>query len=138
MTKTLTKCKGRIILKLVELPRRLRLRILGQEKQRLWGRLNGHLTAARKIGLTIARDFENWHEVEFADGTTDWTIGVLRDMPRKVGQKTVRCDFHVLDDVCVDVILSKDYLFDLNVFTEHGEYFLDTNSEEGLLQLCNI
>lgn len=154
VTQTLTKFTHRIKSKLVELSRRLQLRLLGEEKQRLWGSLDGHLTAAlpdtgsdvmlisrayaRKIGLTIDRDFENWLELEFADGTTDWTSGVVRDVSWNVGGKTVRCDFHVLDDLCVDVILSKNYLFDLNVFSEHGECFFDTNSEEDLFQLCNI
>lgn len=154
VTQTLTKFKNRIKSKLVELPRRLRLRLLGEEKQRLWGSLDGHLTAAlpdtgsdvmlisgayaRKIGLTIDRDFENWLEVEFADGTTDWTSGVVRDVPWNVGGETVRCDFHVLDDLCVDVILSKNYLFDLSVFSEHSECLFDADSEEDLLQLCNI
>jgi hypothetical protein len=150
----LTKKMRRIKSKLVKLPRRLRLRLLGEEKQRLWGSLDGHLTTAlpdtgsdvmlissayaRKIGLTIDRDFKNWLEVEFADGTTAWTSGVVRDVPWTVGGKTVQCDFHVLDDLCVDVILSNNYLFDLNVFSENRDYFFDTDSEEDLFQLCNI
>lgn len=154
VTQTLTTFKNRIKSKLVELPRRLRLRLLGEEKQRLWGFLDGHLTTAmpdtgsdvmlisrayaQRIGLTIDRGFENWLEVEFADGTTDWTSGVVRNVPWDVGGKTVRCDFHVLDDLCVDVILSKDYLFDLNVFSEYSNCFYNTSPEDNFSQLCNI
>lgn len=153
-TQTLTKFKNRIKSKLVDLPRRLRLRLLGEEKQRLWGYLDGHLTAAlpdtgsdvmlissiyaRRIGLLINRDFEQLLEVEFADGTTAWTSGVIRDVPWEVGGATVRCDFHVLDALCVDVVLSKDYLFDLNVFSENSEYFFNVDSEDDLFQLFNI
>ncbi|KAI0543700.1 hypothetical protein F4679DRAFT_90375 [Xylaria curta] len=154
VTQTLTTFRHRIKSKLVELPRRLRLRLLGEENQRLWGTLDGHHTAAladtgsdvmlvsstyaQKIGLTVDRDFENWLEIEFADGTTAWTSGVVRNVPWNVGGKTVRCDFHVLDDLCVDVILSKNYLFELNVFSEHQGCFFDTDFEEELSQLCNI
>ncbi|GES58895.1 hypothetical protein ATEIFO6365_0003017800 [Aspergillus terreus] len=153
-TKTLTTFKNRIRSKLVDLPRRLRLRLLGEEKQRLWGYLDGHLTAAlpdtgsdvmfisstyaRNIGLLIDRDFEELLEVEFADGTTAWTSGVIRDVPWEVGGTTVRCDFHVLDALCVDVVLSKNYLFDLNVFSESSEYFFSVDSEDDLFQLFNI
>ncbi|KAI1739570.1 hypothetical protein F4680DRAFT_422004 [Xylaria scruposa] len=154
LTETFTTFRHRIKSKLAELPKRLRLRLLGEEKQRLWGTLDGHHTAAlpdtgsdvmlissahaQKIRLTIDQDFENQLEVEFADGTTAWTSGVIRDVPWSVGGKTVRCDFYVLNDLCVDVILSKNYLFELNVFSEHQGCFFDTYSEEDLSQLCNI
>ncbi|RYP14826.1 hypothetical protein DL765_006127 [Monosporascus sp. GIB2] len=153
-TQTLTNFVRRIKFKLVEPPRRLRLRFLGKETQRLWGSLDGYLTAAlpdtgsdimlissayaRKIGLTIDLDSENKLKVEFADGTTSRTRGVVRDVSWNVGGKTVRCDFYVLDDLRVDVILSKNYLFDLNVFSEHRDCFFDTDLSEDLFQLCNI
>lgn len=132
----------------------MRLSLLGEGKQRLWGSLDGHPTAAlpdtgsdillvssayaRKIGLAIDRDFENWLEVEFADGTTAWTSGVVRDASWEVGGKTVRCDFHVLEELSVDVIVSNNYLFDLNIFSEYGGCFFDIDSEEDLFELCNI
>ncbi|KAH8903254.1 hypothetical protein BR93DRAFT_857436, partial [Coniochaeta sp. PMI_546] len=153
-TQTLTKFASRIKSRIVGLPKRLRLRLLGEEKQRLWGYLDGHLTPAlpdtgsdvmlisreyaERIGLTIDGCCENWLEVEFADGSTTWTSGVVRDVPWSVGGKTVRCNFHVLDDLCVDVVLSNDYLFETRVFTEHSNCFFDTDSEQDLFQLCNI
>lgn len=153
-TQTLTALKSRVKSKQVESPTPLRLRLLGEEKQRLWGCLDGHLTAAlpdtgsdvmlisnsyaRKVGLAVDRDFENWLEIEFADGSIEWTSGIVRDVSWEVGGKTVQCDFHVLDDLCVDVVLSKNYLFDLNVFSESSEYFFHGNPEEDLFQLSNI
>lgn len=153
-TQTTTKFKGRIKSKKTNLSRLLQLRFLGEEKQRLWGYLDGHPTAAlpdtgsdvmlissayaRKIGLTVDSDSENWLELELADGTTAWTSGVVRDVSWNVGWKTVRCDFHVLDNLCVDVILSKNYLFALNTFSENSDSFFDIDSEENLFQLCNI
>lgn len=154
-TQTLTRFTSRIKSKSIALPQRLRLRLLGEEKQRLVGYLDGHLTTAlpdtgsdamlisgayaQKIGLAINTGCENWLEVEFADGSTAWTSGVARDVAWEVGGRTVRCDFHVLDDLCVDVVLSKDYLFDMNVFSEHSDCFFDTGSEEeDRFHLCNI
>ncbi|KAL2837484.1 hypothetical protein BJY01DRAFT_251443 [Aspergillus pseudoustus] len=93
---------------------------------------------ARKLGLIINRDLENRLDVEFADGSSDWTSGVVHDVAWRVGGRTVRCDFQVLDDPCVDVILSKDYLFGLDVFSENHESFFDTELNEKLYQLCNI
>lgn len=153
-TQTLTKFMSRIKSRLVDLPRRLRLELIGEEKQRLWGHLDGHLTAAlpdtgsdlmlisrgyaQTVGLSIGHSPDNRLEVELADGTTAWTSGVARGVPWSVGGKSVRCDFHVLDDMCVDVVLSNDYLFKMRVFSKHGDCFFDTDSEEGLFQLCNI
>lgn len=118
------------------------------------GYLGGHLTAAlpdtgsdvmlvsrdyaQKVGLNVDHGSENWLEVEFADGSTAWTSGVARNVSWAVGSKMVRCDFHVLDDLCVDVVLSNDYLFETRVFSEHSDCFFDTDSEEELFQLCNI
>jgi len=87
VTQTYTKFISRIKSKLVKLPEKLRLRLLGGERQRLWGSLGGNLTAALpdtgsdtmfissayagKLELTIDRNFENCLEVEYADRTTD-------------------------------------------------------------------
>ncbi|PHH87374.1 hypothetical protein CDD83_8961 [Cordyceps sp. RAO-2017] len=153
-TQTLTKFVRRLKSKIFPLPGRFRLDLLGEESQRLLGYLDGHPTSAlpdtgsdlmvisgayaRKLGLTIDRDRTNWLEVEFGDGTTDWTSGVVRDVPWQVGGKTARCDFHVLDDLCVDVILSQSYLFETKAFLENGHCFFDADSEEVLYHLCGI
>lgn len=153
-TLTLTKFCHRIKSKIVETPKRLLIRQLGDEKHRLWGYLDGHQTAAlpdtgsdvmlidsayaRKIGLYIDNDPNHLLEVEFADGTTAWTRGVVHAVPWDVGGKTVYCDFHVLDDLSVDVILSKDYLFHMNVFSEHADCISDVESNENLSHFCNI
>lgn len=151
-TQTLTKFASRIKSKLVAWPKRLRLRLLGEEKHRLWGYLDGHLTAAlpdtgsdvmlvshdyaQKIGLTIDRNFENWLEIELGDGSTTWTSGIARDVLWNVGGKVIQSDFHVLDDLCVEVVLSGDYLFEMRVFSDQRDCFLESNSEEDVF--CNI
>jgi len=156
-TQTLTNyLTRRIKHRLITLPKRLGLHLLGEERQRLRGYLNGHLTSAladtgsdvmllsteyaRKVGLLADSDQQNRLEVEFADGSTAWTSGVVWDVPWTVGDRTLRCDFHILDDLCVDVVLSKDYLFETNVFAEHGDSFFNIGGkdEDDSLQLCNI
>ncbi|KAK3369411.1 hypothetical protein B0T24DRAFT_506498, partial [Lasiosphaeria ovina] len=154
ISETLTRFKHRIKSRLAGLSRRLRLRLLGQEQQRLWGLLNGQPTLAlpdtgsdvmlvsrkyaRELGLTVDWDVGVWLEVEYADGSTGWTSGVARSVPWTLGSTTILCDFHVLDDLCVDVVLSNNYLFDMDVFSTHQENFLDMDSEEDILRFCGI
>ncbi|KOS19812.1 hypothetical protein ESCO_005787 [Escovopsis weberi] len=152
-TKTLTQYARRIGNKVVSWPGKLRLTYLDGERQRLWGWFGDFFVDAlpdtgsdlmlmsgqfaRRIGLQVDESFENWLEVEFADGTTEWTSGVVRNVPWTVGDETIRCDFHVLEDLRVDVILSKDYLFGMNAFSEYGKFFSDTSAEVDLYKLYN-
>lgn len=153
MTNTLTTFIKRIESKLVTIPTKLRLQSLGNKNQGLCGFLDGNYTTAladtgsdimlisrkyaRHLGLEINRDLENRLEIEMGDGSTAWTSGVVQDVPWSVGGKEIRCDFHVLDSLCADVILSNDYLFDVNAFSEFTDHFIDASVEK-YLQLCNI
>lgn len=150
-TQTLTRFVRRIKSKVIALPRRLRLQLLDNGNQRLCGYLNGNYTAAfpdtgsdamlvsrayaERNGLDIDTDIN--YQIELGDGTIAWTSGTVRDMEWKVGGMAIRCDFHVLDDLCVDVVLSNDYLFDFKIFSEYTKY-LDDGIEEDLSQFCNI
>lgn len=49
----------------------------------------------------------------------------------------IQCDFHVLDNLCVDIVLSNNYLFKFRIFSDYAEY-LDNGTEEHHPQLCNI
>ncbi|KAF9872645.1 hypothetical protein CkaCkLH20_09824 [Colletotrichum karsti] len=151
-TKTLTSFLHRVQKRLI--PRRLRLRLLGQVKKRLMGILNGRNTTAladtgsdlmlvsaeyaRLYGLFVSSGREDRVEVELADGTRTWTSGIVRDATWTLGDLTVQCDFHVLEDLSVDVILSKDYIFELEVFSKHGELFFDMDLMEELSLLCGV
>ena len=46
---------------------------------------------------------ENVLKLEYADGSSERTSGAVRDVRWTVGHSTVLCDFHVLDDLCVDL-----------------------------------
>ncbi|WQF80554.1 Putative aspartic peptidase domain superfamily [Colletotrichum destructivum] len=153
MTQTFTKFKQRVKNKLSSL-RAPFLRLLGSGRQRVVGFLNGEMTFAmpdtgsdlmlvsgphaRRNGLLVDNGSEHRLEVGLADGSTCLTTGVVRDVSWAVGDKTVRCEFHVLEDLCVDVVLSKDYLFDLEIFSTYPEWFIDIDSEENVFHFFNI
>ncbi|KAK2741600.1 hypothetical protein CKAH01_06941 [Colletotrichum kahawae] len=152
MTGTLTKFFHRV--KKVLLPPKLRLRLMGEEKERTMGFFNHRMTPAladtgsdlmlvsseyvRRHGLTMHSGHGYCFEVELADGTTTYTTGVVRNAAWRIGDSTVRCDFHVLDGLPADVILSKDYLFDLNVFSKYTESFVNVDMIEDISLLCGI
>ncbi|KAJ5992080.1 hypothetical protein N7451_007804 [Penicillium sp. IBT 35674x] len=92
---------------------------------------------ARHLGLEINRDLQNRLEVEMGDGSTARTSGVVRNVPWSVGGKEIHCDFYVLDSLCVDVVLSNNYLFEFEAFSEFPDHFIDASVED-CLQLCNI
>jgi hypothetical protein len=50
----------------------------------------------------------------------------------------VYCDFHVLDDLCVDVVLSNNYIFDKDIFLKCSEFVSEYDLGDKLVRLCNI
>ncbi|KAL3459156.1 hypothetical protein BJX64DRAFT_265370 [Aspergillus heterothallicus] len=155
-TQTLTVFKSRIKSEFIERKRSLRLQLVGGESQQLWGYFNGELITAfpdtgsdvmlvsrayaKKLGIDIDEDPANCLQIQFADGTTAWTSGIVRDVSWRVGKTEVYCDFYVLNGLCVDIVLSNDYLFEFNIFSECSGFFLDDSyeEEEELWRLCNI
>ncbi|KAL7905317.1 hypothetical protein GGI35DRAFT_461394 [Trichoderma velutinum] len=145
-TNALKKVCHRIKSKLLGTPKLLQLSYLGNEKQRLRGYLNGHLTAAlpdtgsdvmlingayaRGIGLEVDSNIGNRGTIRLADGSTAVIGGIVRDVEWRVGSATVQCNFYVLENLCVDVILSNNYLFEMNIFSEQEEYFFNINSDD--------
>lgn len=152
VTKTLTTFRDRI--KRIIRPKTHRLKLIGTEKQRILGSFNNQATAAladtgsdlmlvsskyvKRHGLTVNSGNGYCSEVELADGTTTYTTGVVRNATWRIGDDAMRCDFHVLDDLIVDVILSKDYIFERNIFAEHAESFIDIDLIDEASRLCGI
>ncbi|KAL2208413.1 hypothetical protein CC79DRAFT_1366623 [Sarocladium strictum] len=153
-TQTLTKFAHRIKSKLVNPHGRLHVRLLGDTQQRLRGSLDGHETLAmadsgsdvmliskayaQKCGLNIDHDPSNFINLEFIDGSTEWTNGIVRNVPWSV-EGTIRyCDFYVLDSLCEDLILSNAYLTETNSFVNHANSFFDLSSPREVSQLCLI
>ncbi|GAP91662.1 hypothetical protein SAMD00023353_6900230 [Rosellinia necatrix] len=153
-TKCLTTHRHRIKVKDVPASESFHVRRLGEGKQRLWGYIGGKPVAAlpdtgsdvmimsrdyaQRLGLKIERDEKDMVELGFADGTTALTDGTVRDITWACGGHSIRCDFLVLDNLNVDVILAKDYLFKMDVFSTCEAYL--TNDYDGIYDLgvCGI
>jgi hypothetical protein len=157
-TETFTRFKHRITTKLRSLGTKLlRLNYLGSDERRLWGHLNGDFVGAlpdsgsdimaissdyaRRQGLRINRKRDKQVEVQFADGSTAWTVGVVCGLEWEFGSSTefpVMADFYVLDNLPVDVLFNSDFVFDFNVFDQHDVSLYHCDSALKLSQLCNI
>ncbi|KAJ5168700.1 uncharacterized protein N7482_004294 [Penicillium canariense] len=85
---------------------------------------------ARELRNPIDREWKGRLEIEFADGATTWTSGVVRNVSWEVYR-----DFHV-DDFCVAVVLDNDHIFGMSVFLTLAKYVFNFNMEEEILQLC--
>lgn len=152
-TNSLTTLRRRIQRKYISVPKSVCVKLLGEGKQRLWGYLNNHFVAALPDTgsdvMIISRDYarrRGWKidagpgdivEVEFADGTTALTDGVVRDAVWSSGGHSIRTDFLVLDNLCVDVVLSKDYLFEMDVFSTCTAYLTEDEDIQNL-DICGI
>jgi len=159
-TETMTTFREyRVKKRFVSVPGSLRVLLLGEGKQRLMGRFNGNPVAAlpdtgsdvmvisreyaRKLGLPVDKSPQCIVEVEFGDGLTALTDGMVRQVAWSVGGTTIISDFFVLDGLCVDVVLSKDYVFDQDVFVEFSDHITEDHITEDeitprLLELCGI
>ncbi|KAI0873034.1 T-complex protein 11-domain-containing protein [Hypoxylon argillaceum] len=147
-TKCLTTLRHRIQRKYISVPKSVSVNLLGEGKQRLWGYLNDNFVAAlpdtgsdvmimsrdyaRRLGLEIELGPGDIVEVEFADGATALTDGIVRDVVWASGGHSIQCDFLVLDNLSVDVILAKDYLFEMDVFSDCKEYLTEDNDIQHL------
>jgi hypothetical protein len=160
MTETLTKFKHRIktTVRLLgsKLLSSLRLNYMGFDKRRLWGYLDGELVPAlpdsgsdimvisadyaRRRGFFVDRGPDKQVMVQFADGSTTWTDGVVRGVEWEFGYTggKVASDFFVLEDLPVDVVLSSDFVFDHDVFGAHERSFYEYGAGLDWLHLCNI
>ncbi|KAI0437241.1 hypothetical protein F4803DRAFT_556194 [Xylaria telfairii] len=147
-TRGLTTLRHRIHRKHISAHKYVHVNLIGEGKQRLRGYLNGVPVAALpdtgsdvmimswdyawRAGLKVYSNPEDIVEVEFADGTTALTDGIVRDVVWSSGDHSIRCDFLVLDNLSVDVILAKDYLFDMDVFSNCSAHLTEDEDTENL------
>jgi hypothetical protein len=160
-TQTLTTFfKTRVSVTLRSLGRRmlLRLNYMGaSEQRRVCGKLDGETVSAlpdsgsdvmavsaeyaRRRGFCVQKGRERQVEVQFADGSSAWTEGVVRGLEWEFGDAggKVVADFYVLGDLPVDVLFSSDFLFEHDVFGMHDEGLRCAHgSVLDLLQLCSL
>lgn len=86
------------------------------------------LTFAERLGLTIHGGPQHRTKVQFIDGSEVYTIGKVRGVRWKF-QKWLDCgshtrrragyDFHIIQHLPVDVIVSNDFVQNLEVFKRH-------------------
>ncbi|KAF6827859.1 hypothetical protein CPLU01_08878 [Colletotrichum plurivorum] len=136
--------------------RRLRLGLIGEGKQYLSGYLDPWLTAAladtgsdimavslesaKSKKLPIDDSPKGQVQVELPDGTVIWTRGIVRGIPWAIGGRDdakLECDFYVIENLAEDLILSKHYLFHLDVFSQYSRYFLQSDPASDPL-FCGI
>ncbi|KAL8346689.1 hypothetical protein RB598_000534 [Gaeumannomyces tritici] len=148
-----------------------RLMLLGGGTDRIRGYLDGEevhalpdtgaeimamsTAMALRQGYVIDDREESRIMVEFADGSTKLARGLVRGLkwdfgpgskpasnnPDSPGVPRARCDFYVVDDLPVDVILSADFVLDFDVFSPKYEAcFLDGRgpADASLGMFCNI
>ena len=157
-TQTLTKFAHRVKTKLLPFPSRLGVKLLGSQRQRVWGSLDGKYAVAipdtgsdvmlvstayaKQRGFRIFGQNDCRSELEFADGSRAFTRGLVKDVDWSFDDSNTsyQCDFHVLDNLSVDIVLSNDFLFNVNAFLEYDSSFFDENdvSAEGYLELSLV
>lgn len=152
-TQTLSKNVHRIqekFLKCLNLPRKLLFVDTPAERatsrERILGLINGHpiggladtcsdLTiikrcTAEQLGLTILEGEEHTTEVQFVDGSTAHTTGIIRDA-RWCFSATLAdddmhtVDLHVMDDIPCAFILNTWLLWDNRAFVEYQDSIID-------------
>ena len=147
-TKTLTEFLVKRVKKVYKVLAGSRLRLLGSPKQRVLGSLNGHTVNAfpdtgsnvliidkafaESLGLRIRTGSDYTTTLEFADGSLHDTCGVVLDVDWCFGNSkdslsSFRCDFHVLDGLSCDVILSNALLYGTNAFQRYEQWFFEVS-----------
>ncbi|EXM21376.1 Aspartic peptidase domain superfamily [Fusarium oxysporum f. sp. vasinfectum] len=88
---------------------------------------------AIRHSLEIDRNSENRHIIEYADGSLDTTAGIVHGATWQFRSSwdKVTCDFYVLDNLKADIVLSSQFVFEHNVFSEFEEDTVDTSLVPG-------
>ena len=157
-TQTLTKFVHRIKTKLLPFRPRLGVKLLGSQRQRVRGSLDGERVVAvpdtgsdvmlvstayaKQRGFKISGQKDCRSELEFADGSRAFTRGLVKDVYWSFDDSNTsyQCDFHVLDNLSVDVVLSNDFLFGVKAFSKYDSSFFDEDdaSAEGYVELSLV
>jgi hypothetical protein len=89
---------------------------------------------ARSIGQTIDRGMDSRIRLRFADGSTAKTSGMVYGVPWHFGYSRAvsdyKLDFHILKNAPANVILSDEFLFGTNAFSEYDCYLVDDDDED--------
>ncbi|KAH7161443.1 hypothetical protein EDB81DRAFT_784780 [Dactylonectria macrodidyma] len=155
-TDTLTKFKNRIRERLRNLKNCLRVSLLGNEEQRLWGALNGHHALAlpdtgSDVMLVSAQwaksnylevDYSPEHhlELEQGDGSKFITAGCVHDATWTFGdsEQQTRRDFYVVNDLPVDILFSSKFIFEFDLFSKFDHFMVDREQSPTVPGFYNV
>ncbi|TLD06256.1 uncharacterized protein PgNI_08499, partial [Pyricularia grisea] len=160
-TSTLTTSKSRIIRAASKVTKRLfRLHLLGEGLGKIRGYLDGMATFGlpnkrsdiMAASLRLARR-QSWEinsspvsraQVQFADGSAVFARGLVSGLDWGFGNNDtpVNCYFYVINNLPLDLILSCDFVLDLDLFFSKYKTFFEPpkpshDDEDGAL-FCNI
>jgi hypothetical protein len=130
-------------------------------QERILGLVNGHpiggladtcsdftiikRSTALQIGLHIWEDDKYKTEVQFVDGSSGFTTGVVRDVnwcfsASHAEQDMHQIDVHVMDEIPCAFILDRWLLFDNSAFSEYQDCFFDVSECGGRVRdvVCMI
>ncbi|KAK7417601.1 hypothetical protein QQX98_004422 [Neonectria punicea] len=134
----------------------LSLNLIGDEHELISGRLNGSRcfavpdsgsdimvlsgAYAKAHGLKVRRAPRHRHTVEFIDGSRELTDGVIKDLSWQFreGEVAILCDFHVINNLPVDAILSNALVDERNVFSRYDDILIQIDSAEDQSGVYNI
>ncbi|EEU45686.1 uncharacterized protein NECHADRAFT_80820 [Fusarium vanettenii 77-13-4] len=125
----------------------LRMSLLGDERQRLWGSMDSIYTHAlldtgcdldlvgaawaRANNFKIDQGPEHRLPLELGDGTRISTTGIVRDVTWTFGdsREKVCSDFYVLDALSADVVFGGDFIMERDVFSEFSHFMIHLDYE---------
>ncbi|ORY13959.1 hypothetical protein BCR34DRAFT_249813 [Clohesyomyces aquaticus] len=92
---------------------------------------------ANDLGLTILEGDEHITEVQFVDGSSDFTSGIVKDVDwcfsvSNSPEDLHRLDLHVMDNISCALILDKGLLWDMRAFITYGDCFIDIDPDRHL------
>ena len=145
ITQTMTLYANRLKKKFSKL---ISLKLLGGHQDLLSGYLNGvgcsvvpdtgsdimamSSAYARKLGLKIRKGRSHRCRVQFVDGSLGFTSGVVRNVRWKFRQEDapIKCDFHIMDNLPVNAIVSNAFLNEFDVFSKYEDLIIEQEPEE--------
>lgn len=155
LTKTFTKHKHRLK-KVFAIAPRFSLNLLGDTQEGIPGYLNGMRCFAvpdsgsdimaisgkyaKAHGLKVRRGRRHRNVVEFIDGSRQHTDGIVKDLSWQFRENEgpIRCDFHIINNLPVDAILSNGMVDEYNVFTRYGDTLSQSHSIDDQSGIYNI
>lgn len=150
-TQTLTQNAHRIISKMIRIPSRRHVHLLGSQRQRVWGKLNGEMSTAlpdlgsdvmlvspkyvQRMDLHVDKEMDHQIELEFVDGSRSFTDGIVYDVEWEFGNSGTKFTTNLyvlrgLEDV--DIVLSNDFLDRCKAFTTYQPFFYNSDNDSGL------